>query len=403
MTKTIEIELPALYPAQHAALFAPERMVVIEASTKAGKTFGAIVWQMAQCLERVGNHWWVAPVYTQARIAYERVKEYLPDSIYKAHNTRLELTFINGSVWSFKSAEKPDNLYGDDTQSAVIDEASRLREAAYMAIRSTLTATQGPMRMIGNVKGRGNWFYKLARRAQSGAHDYAYFKLTALDAVEAGVFPRSEYEAAKADLSEADFLELYMAQAADDGGNPFGVAAIDACVGGLSTAEPVAWGWDVARSVDWTVGVALDAGGNVCRFVRFQQDWGTTKDRIQAETGGCWSLLDSTGVGDAILEDLQSRGMNLEGFKFSSSSKQQLMIALSSAIQQGIIRFPAGPIVDELDAFEFYHTRTGVRYSAPPGLHDDCVCALALAWTAYQMTLSAAPILGVSLGGGHRF
>jgi len=31
------------------------------------------------------------------------------------------------------------------------------------------------------------------------------------------------------------------------------------------------------------------------------------------------------------------------------------------------------------------------------------VCALALAWTAYQMTLSAAPILGVSLGGGHRF
>jgi hypothetical protein len=33
----------------------------------------------------------------------------------------------------------------------------------------------------------------------------------------------------------------------------------------------------------------------------------------------------------------------------------------------------------ELETFEYEYTRTGVRYSAPEGLHDDCVCALALA------------------------
>jgi len=36
-------------------------------------------------------------------------------------------------------------------------------------------------------------------------------------------------------------------------------------------------------------------------------------------------------------------------------------------------------IVRELEAFEYVYTRTGVRYSAPEGLHDDCVCSLALA------------------------
>ena len=41
--------------------------------------------------------------------------------------------------------------------------------------------------------------------------------------------------------------------------------------------------------------------------------------------------------------------------------------------------FRSGVIVKELEAFEYEYTRTGVRYSAPEGLHDDAVCALALA------------------------
>jgi hypothetical protein len=43
------------------------------------------------------------------------------------------------------------------------------------------------------------------------------------------------------------------------------------------------------------------------------------------------------------------------------------------------VTYPAGVIVDELECFEYEYTRTGVRYSAPEGYHDDCVIALALA------------------------
>jgi hypothetical protein len=31
-----------------------------------------------------------------------------------------------------------------------------------------------------------------------------------------------------------------------------------------------------------------------------------------------------------------------------------------------------------------HNTRLGVRYSAPAGEHDDCVCALALAWRCFE-------------------
>ena len=55
------------------------------------------------------------------------------------------------------------------------------------------------------------------------------------------------------------------------------------------------------------------------------------------------------------------------------------MEGLAVAIQQQKIGFPEGIIVTELEQFEYELTRTGVRYSAPEGLHDDCVCSLALA------------------------
>ena len=60
------------------------------------------------------------------------------------------------------------------------------------------------------------------------------------------------------------------------------------------------------------------------------------------------------------------------------------MEGLAVAIQQRQIAFPEGVIVNELQAFEFEYTRTGVRYTAPSGLHDDAVCALALAVSSWH-------------------
>ena len=84
-------------------------------------------------------------------------------------------------------------------------------------------------------------------------------------------------------------------------------------------------------------------------------------------------------MGDPIVERLQRDLPNIQGFNFSSSSKQKLMEGLSLAIQTEAIHYPDGEIVNELDAFAYEYTRTGVKYSAPDGLHDDCVMALALA------------------------
>ena len=380
MLATAEYTRPFLYAKQRAAMFDPARYSVTEASTKSGKTVGALVWITEQALAaRAGrNFWWVAPVYPTSKIAFRRLKRMLPQEVYTANETELTVTLLNGAIIWFKSGEKPDNLYGEDVDAAVIDEFTRLRAEAWHAVRSTLTATRGPIRFIGNVKGRKNWGYQLARKAESGEPNMSYHKITWEDAVEAGVNKREEIEDAKSQLPPDVFRELYEAEASDDEGNPFGIEAIRLCIKPLSSAEPVIWGWDLAKSVDWTVGIALDDNGHVCQFERFQLPWEVTEQRILSATGHVRALVDSTGVGDPIVERLQKTG-NFEGFKFTQPSKQQLMEGLALSVHNQEIGFPDGVITMEMESFEYEYTRTGVKYTAPEGMHDDSVMALALA------------------------
>jgi hypothetical protein len=355
---------------------------VVEATTKSGKTVACMAWLLEQAVQgKAGqNFWWIAPIFSQAKIPFRRIKRGLPQGVYRANETELTLTLANGAVMWFKGADHPDSLYGEDVYAAVIDEASRCKEDAWVAVRSTLTATHGPLRIIGNVRGRKNWAYNLARKAEANEPGFHYSKITAYDAVAAGILTTEEIEDARRTLPEQVFRELYLAEPSDDGGNPFGLAAIAACIDDLhADCEPRQWGWDLAKSLDWCVGIALCEHGNVCRFERFQRPWQETIATIRMVTANASALVDSTGVGDPVLEALQREGGgNFEGFKFSSPSKQQLMEGLALAIQTRTIRFPDGVIRAELETFEYEYTRTGVRYGAPEGLHDDCVCALAL-------------------------
>ena len=171
----------------------------------------------------------------------------------------------------------------------------------------------------------------------------------------------------------------YMANPMENAANPFGNNFITLCTKSLSQSEPMYFGIDLAKSFDYTVIIGLDINGNVSYFERFQKDWKQTKDHILTLDRNKPIMIDSTGVGDAITEDLQRYFQRMYGFKYTSQSKQQLMELLASTIHKQEITYPDGPIKSELEMFEYVYTSTGVRYNAPVGYHDDCVNALALA------------------------
>lgn len=393
-----EFTRPYLYPKQLEAMFCAERYGIIEASTKSGKTVSAIAWIVEQALggKPGHNYWWIAPGYNQAEIAYRRIKQGLTKGSFVAYDTPTpRIQTLAGTVIWFKSADNSDALYGEDVYAAVVDEASRVGQDSWHAVRSTLTATRGPIRIIGNVKGRKNWFYTMARRAEAGAKNMHYARITADDAVKAGVLDAEEIEDARENLPEWIFRELYYAEPGDDQGNPFGLDHIQACIRPqLAVGPVVAWGLDLAKKHDYLVLIGLNAAGGVAAYHRWRGlPWRKSIQtiwKIVGEDTPC--LTDSTGVGDPVLEELQFEHGNFLGYHFSPTSKQKLMEGLAVSIQSHELTFPQGQISTELELFEYAETRTGVRYSAPDGEHDDCVCALAL---ARQMWAEVGPGINV--------
>jgi hypothetical protein len=394
--RKINYTRPFLYPYQTAILNSPARYTITEAATKAGKTASHIVWLFEKALECKKNQsvWWVAPTVNQAKIAYDRMKVQISDrSFYTANETNRIIILAHGAKIEFKTAEKPDNLYGDDVYAFVFDEFTRARETAWHALRSTVTSTGGKGKFIGNVKGSKNWGHRMAMKAKANEDpEYQYFKITAYDAANAGMMTKDgrpfidEIYAAKKDLPENVFKELYLAEATDEGSNPFNLRAIKMCTEEISKLPAICYGVDLAKSYDYTVEMGLDKTGSVCHFERYQSDWRQTTTRIKQLNKPM--AIDSTGVGDPIGEDVASAIPDVELFKFTELSRQQLLEGLAVAIQKRLITFPEGRITYELEQFEYVYTNGGVRYRSPEGEHDDCVMSLALAWHRWKTAIN---------------
>ena len=386
---TIEIERPKLTGYQKEFLYNPERFTIIEASTKCGKTFAMLWWLFEaanKSTKKGGQFWWVAPVYSQAEIAFNRLRRVVEQhGVYKVNLSRLTIETPTGSIISFKSADNHNNLYGDDVHAAVFDEATRAKEDSWFALRSTLTKTQGKCKIVGNMRGKKNWVYKLGQKARGGEPNYAYYRITAWDAVTAGILQQDEVEQARRDLPEHVFNELYLAEPNDDISNPFGINHIaNASQPHVFKTAVACYGIDLAKSVDWTAITGLDNVGNIVYFDRFQKDWAQTKAEIVRVVGSSECLIDSTGVGDSIVEDIQKLCRKVDGFKYTSESKQKLMEGLAYGVQNGKCKVLAGVMQEEMEAFEFEYSAKGVKYGSPSGVHDDCVNSLALAYRVLQ-------------------
>lgn len=208
------IKKPKLTSYQEAIKNSTARIIIVEASTKVGKTF-LMIWIIfvAAVTGKSGqNFWWIAPIFTQTKIAFTRLRRIVQLSgAFKINESNLTITFPNGAIIHFKSADNPDGLFGEDVYLVVMDEAPRCRESAFFAIRTTVTATKARIFLIGNFGGTSNWMHQLKDKAKTDK-EYAYFKITAWDAVAAGILDEEEILQAQRDLPPKIFKQLYLAE-----------------------------------------------------------------------------------------------------------------------------------------------------------------------------------------------
>ena len=372
----VEVKLNKPHKAQQAVLDSTARFRVM----MCGRRFGKSLISQNISIEVGINRKYVAyvtPTYQLGKIFFQEILKVIPNEIYAKNEADLVINFITGGSIRFFTGERLDAMRGLKFHLVIIDEASYISDLENgwnNSIRPTLTDFKGKAIFLSTPRGR-NFFYSLY--VKHDEPEWESFKFTTYD--NPFIDP-SEIDAAKAQLPNSVFEQEYMANPMENAANPFGSEHINRCTKELSKQPTEYYGIDLAKSVDWTVIVGMDRAGCCTQVHRFQKDWLQTKQTIiEVVPKNKPVVIDSTGVGDAIVEDLQKHFNAMHGFKYTSTSKQQLMESLASSIHKSEIAFPPGPLKDELEIFEYQFTSTGVRYSAPQGFHDDCVNALALA------------------------
>jgi phage FluMu gp28-like protein len=93
-------------------------------------------------------------------------------------------------------------------------------------------------------------------------------------------------------------------------------------------------------------------------------------------------LVDQTGVGEYIVEDMQKGGIkNVEGVMLSLPSKQEILSHLKQLMENELFTYPFDvDLSGELNVEQFELTKIGqMQFSHPDGTHDDIFWAVALA------------------------
>lgn len=387
-TTPIQIDLTTKFKALRRAFESEEKYVTISAGRRSGKTFEAFDWIHDNFLKnKAKSALWVDTKHGNIDKYVERYCKPRLSQLWTYCNWNQQkkvLTYPGGQYIDFGSAERPEGLEGFEYDRVIINEAGIALKKAGLWDNTIYPMTKGDSktRIIGTPKGQ-NKFYELTRR-------YTHFHFTAYDSP---YWDDSELDQIKQSVPAEVWRQEYMAEFLEGAGVVF--RNIQQCIKDIQYNKPkdgisYVMGVDVAKYQDYTVIVIAEKNTNQVVYLdRFNQiDWNFQKTRIL----NAWKLfnkpqilIDSTGVGDPLLDDLKTKIHNIEGYKFTNQTKADLIQNLSVMMdQQKIHLFPHSELLSELELFGYDITPSGnLRYNAPEGFHDDCVIALSL--VAYKL------------------
>lgn len=383
MRTQVEIVLPRLHEGQQRVIREAKRWNTLRCGRRFGKTLLGEQLIIEKPLKGLPVAWF-APTYKMLSEVWRDILNMLHPmaSLIQVDKKERRITMPGGGFIDFWSLDSENTVRGRKYARAIIDEAAYVRgleEVWFRVIRPTLTDFRGDA-----------WFFSTPKEAHDffngvlfarGQQKSGSWKSWSMPTIANPHIDPEEVEEAREYMPEAAWRQEYLGEPAESAESPFGWNFIEkaCCLDSPLAGKPDVWGVDLAKSVDYTVAIALDRDGNCVAFQRWQSDWRNTTRRLDVMLRNAPSLVDSSGVGDPIVESLQAKNPLVQGFKFTSTSRQAILEGLAMALQRGEVRVPSDVIEDELKSFRYDYSRGRVRYAAPNSIHDDCVMALALA------------------------
>lgn len=343
-------------------------------------------------------YWHIFPTYGEAKDSVWRDPGMLFNIIPKelvaqVNQTDLVVQFKNGSLYQLKGSDQPDSLRGPNPFGVIFDEFDTQKQEGWGVIEPILRANGGWAWFVGTPQGK----QKLFEMYHRGLEGHKEWKSWLLKASQSGIISLDQLDEAKKSMSQALYNQEFECEFLEGAGSVF--RNVRECM----TAQPhdpntpehkddiYVIGCDLAKVKDWTVVRVYSRTTNSLVFSdRFQTiEWPFQKKRIQMISKhfrNALVMLDATGIGDPICDDLLRANVPVEPIKITEPLKKELVEKLSIWIEQKKVHL----LKDETALFEYENFSynigpTGkIRYGAKEGFHDDIVMADALAVWSLQ-------------------
>ena len=361
-----------------------------------GKTTFAVHELAEAALEKEGVYWWVGPDYEAVDKGWWILMGALPEELIskqRAGKPKI-IEFENGSRIYFRTASNPNSLRGEGLSGLVMDEAAQIDSKAWdYVLKPSLVDHKGWALFIGTPMGRQSWFNELYLHGMSEDTEWSDWESFNSPSSENPYLDKNELERTKKQMPDDVFRQEFMAEFLEDAGRVF--RNLKESVKGdyekYEFGKKYVMGVDLAKHEDYTVISVLNYSGHLVYFDRFNKlDYTFQKRRIisTARDYNAQVLIDATGVGDPIFDDLRQE-IRVLPYRFTNKSKRELIMNLSLGFDKRVITFPENiELITELEKFGYQISPNGnVIYAATAGFHEDCVISLGLSVLAAPASL----------------
>ncbi len=396
---TANIKLQNPHPAQKEILQSKAKRVVINAGRQFGKTSLMLNISIKEMLQskyknnKLPAVLYVTPTTSLGVDVFKELLSYIPEEVIEEMNqTRLYFKLKNGSTFRIISAESGETAFRGKRHSLVIcDEFAHYKDAKNLFLNgiepTLLSYDGGRVFFISTPKGQ-NYFFEVYNRGKNKLNGWESFHFTTYDNP---YLSKSYIDSKKEEMGELPFNQEILGIFASNAANPFGSHIRKNIIPTLVKGTSDVFGVDLAKSLDFSVVLGIKANkekscAEMSYFERWQGlDWNIVKEKILALPKSKEVCIDSTGVGDPMMDFLKLERNKIVGFKISKATKGNLIRELIKAVELGKIKYTE-EVASEMEVFEYsYNFSTGyLSYQAQEGYHDDMVIALALAWYIFN-------------------
>lgn len=414
----VRVDLPTPHPGMRVVMREMKRFNWLCAGRRWRKTTLAMI----VCVEHALKGeviLWCAPTSDQAMICWREARKALGNlivnEVVEPNLTRKEIVFPGRGMMFFRSLEEPDNIRGHTANGVVIDEAEEVMDVRvwHEIIRPMLVDTNGWALSLFTPK-PGAWCVREWELAKEREDSRAWQAPTLGVAIEQGQLvrrphplenphiPFEEIVSLWRSMPERSFRQEILAEIVEEEGAVFRRvrSAITNEVAKYRPEHQYVIGVDWGRSADFSCFVVIDATDK--QVVDIDRSTGVEYAIQRGRLLGLcrkWQpvkvVAEENAMGAPIIEQLLRDGVPIEGFVTTRASKAMIIDELSLALEQGVLKLIDNPtLIAELSAYRAERLPSGaIRYGAPPGMHDDTVMALALAWHGARPVASKEPFV----------